>query len=164
MNRFQGTVAGVLIAGVLAGGVAFAQGPRGGGPGGPGRGGRMGAPGMALRQLNLTDAQEEQIRGIRERERADVQQAQDALRKAFDAQRDAIEAVPVNEGLVRQTTQALADAQTELALQQARVFNEVWSVLTPAQQAEAKKLQAEREARHTARQQGRQERRTQRQQ
>jgi Spy/CpxP family protein refolding chaperone len=114
---------------------------------------------MPLRQLNLTDAQEAQIRSIRERERADVQQAQEALRKALDAQRDAIGAIPANEGLVRQTTQALADAQTELALQQARVFNEVWAVLTPAQQGEAKKLQAEREARQTARQQERRERR-----
>jgi periplasmic protein CpxP/Spy len=163
MNRFQGTVAGVLIAGMLAGGVAFAQGPRGGGPGGPGRGGRIGAPGMALRQLNLTEAQEEQIRSIRERERADAQAAQEALRKAHDAQRDAIETVPVNEGLVRQTTQALADAQSDLALQQARVFNEVWAVLTPAQQAQAKKLRAERDARQADRQQNRQERRQQRQ-
>jgi Spy/CpxP family protein refolding chaperone len=156
MNRFQGTVAGVLIAGVLAGGMAAAQGPRGGGPGGPGRGARFDTPGLALRQLNLTDAQEQQIRMIRERELDALRQAQDAVGKALDAQTGAVQTVPINEGLIRQTTQALADAQTEAALQRARVYNEMWTVLTPAQQTQAKKLQAEREVRHNTRRQERQ--------
>jgi protein CpxP len=166
MNRFQGTVAGVLMAGVLAGSVAFAQGPpRGGGrPGGPGRGGQFEAPGLALRQLNLTDAQQQQIRSIREREVGELRQAQEAVRKAMDAQVDAVQAVPLNEGLIRQATQALADAQTEAAVLRARVFNEMWAVLTPAQQSQAKSLQAERETRQTARQQERRGRRQQRQQ
>jgi Spy/CpxP family protein refolding chaperone len=155
MNRLQGTVAGVLIAGVLTGGMASAQGPRGGGPGGPGRGARVDTPGLALRQLDLTDAQEQQIRMIREREREALREAQEAVRKALDAQADAVQTVPINEGLVRQTTQALADAQTEAALQRARVFNEMWTVLTPAQHTQVKKVQAEREARQHARQQER---------
>jgi periplasmic protein CpxP/Spy len=168
MNRFQGAVAGVLVAGVLAGGAAFAQGPRGGGrpggPGGPGRGGQFDTPGLALRHLNLTDAQEQQIRSIREGALDELRQAQEAVRNAMDAQVDAVQTVPVNEGLIRQTTQALADAQTEAAVQRARVFSAMWAVLTPAQQARAKQVQAEREARQTERQQERQERRQQRQQ
>jgi periplasmic protein CpxP/Spy len=164
MNRFQGAVAGVLIAGVLAGSAAFAQGPRGGGrPGGPGRGGQFDMPGLGLRQLNLTEAQQQQVRSIREREAGELRQAQEAVRKAMDAQVEAVQTVPLNEGLIRQTTQALADAQTEAALQRARVFSEMWAVLTPAQQEQAKKLQAARDARQTARQQNRQERRQQRQ-
>ena len=59
----------------------------------------------------------------------------------------AVATLPVNEQLIRSTTQELADAQTEVALQQARVNSELFALLTPAQQEQAKKLQAEREAR-----------------
>ena len=41
------------------------------------------------------------------------------------------------------TTQALVEAQTELAIQQARMQSEIFALLTPAQQEQAKKLQAE---------------------
>jgi Spy/CpxP family protein refolding chaperone len=65
----------------------------------------------------------------------------------MQAQRGAVEAIPVNEGVIRSTTFALAEAQTEVAIQQARVNGEIWSVLTPAQQEQVRKLQAERETR-----------------
>jgi Spy/CpxP family protein refolding chaperone len=55
--------------------------------------------------------------------------------------------MPVNEGLIRSTTQALADAQTEVAIQRARMQAEMFTLLTPAQQEQAKKLMAERESR-----------------
>ncbi len=56
---FRKIAAGALVAGmVLAASASFAQGLRGGGPGGPGRGlgGRIGASGLPVRELNLTDA------------------------------------------------------------------------------------------------------------
>ena len=62
----------------------------------------------------------------------------------MDAQRKAVETIPVDEGLIRSTTQALADAQTEMAIQQARLRSEIFALLTPDQQAQARKLQAER--------------------
>jgi len=49
--------------------------------------------------------------------------------------------------LIRSSTQAMVEAQTELAIQQARMQSEIFALLTPAQQEQAKKLQAEREAR-----------------
>jgi Spy/CpxP family protein refolding chaperone len=159
MNRFRSITAGALVAGLLITGIASAQAPRGGGPGrpggpdGPGRGpgGRAGAQALQLGALNLTDAQKQQIRDIREQERQAGRQLQERLRTANDAQRDAIESVPINEGLIRQAAAALADVQAEAAIQQALVYNQIWAVLTPAQQAQAKKLRAERDVRQEQR-------------
>jgi Spy/CpxP family protein refolding chaperone len=74
-------------------------------------------------------------------------QAAEQLRTAMDAQRKAVQARPLNEGLIRSTTQALAEAQAEMAVQQARMQSEIFALLTPAQQEQLKKLQAAREAR-----------------
>ena len=65
----------------------------------------------------------------------------------MEAQRKAVETIPVDEGLIRSTTQALVDAQTEMAIQQARLQSEIFALLTPDQQAQARKLQAERSQR-----------------
>lgn len=174
MNRFKSVVAGAVVVAALASGAAavFAQGPRGGGPGGPGgpgiRGGRDGGPGLplgglpatpALAALNLTDAQEQQIRDIRQQEREGMRELQTRLRAASQAHRQAVESVPVNEGLIRQTIEALADVQAEVAIRQAHVYNQVWAVLTVEQQAQAAKVRAERDARQKDRGQDRQERR-----
>ena len=72
----------------------------------------------------------------------------------MDAQRKAVETQPVNEGLIRSTTQALADAQTEMAIQQARMQGEIFTLLTPAQQEQLKKLRAARETRAQQREAG----------
>ena len=101
MIRLKTIAAGVLIAG-LAAGSAVAQGPRGGGAGREGRGGPGGgASGLPLASLNLTEAQQDQIRTIRERNRQEVQALQERMR------------------------------------------NEILSILTPEQQAQVTKLQAE---------------------
>ena len=65
----------------------------------------------------------------------------------MDAQRKAVDTIPVDEGLIRSTTQALVEAQTEMAIQQARLQGEIFALLTPDQQAQARKLQAERNQR-----------------
>lgn len=147
MNRLRSLTAGALIAAVFAGGAAFAQGGRDGGPGARGGRGPMGGPGLMLRGLDLTETQQQQVRDIRERHREEAQQAQQRVREAAQAQRIAVEAIPVNEGQIRATTFALAEAQTEAAVQQARINSEIWSVLTEAQQEQIRKLQAERQSR-----------------
>ena len=144
MNRVRSFTTAAALTAVLAGGVAFAQGPGGGrGPGGPG------GPdaGLPLRGLNLTEAQQEQVKTVRQQYRDQNRAAAEKLRAAFDAQRKAVETVPVDESAIRATTQSLADAQTEMALQQARVYSEIYALLTPEQQAQAKKLQSERRVR-----------------
>ena len=84
--------------------------------------------------------------------RAQNQNVGEQLRTAMEAQRKAVETIPVDEGLIRSTTQALVEAQTEMAIQQARLQSEIFALLTPDQQAQARKLQAERNQR--AEQQG----------
>lgn len=148
----------VIVAALLAGGsVAFAQGR---GPGGrPGPGGRGFNAGFALGQLDLSDIQRQQVRDIRQRHRDQLRQAAQRLRNAMDVQRAAVNTIPVNEGLIRSTSQELAAAQTEMALEQARLQTEIFAMLTPEQQEKARKLRADRAARMEDRQNRTQQRR-----
>ena len=156
MNRFRSLATGVALVALLATSVAYAQGPRGGGFGG--RGGRGSGQGLALNELNLTDAQREQVREIRDRYQEQIQTLSRRLGDLAAKQRQAIETVPVNETLITSATQDMTQAQVEVAIQEARINADIWSVLTPEQQATATKLRAERKAQMEQR---RQERRTQ---
>jgi protein CpxP len=146
-RRFRSTTALTAGAALLAAGLgtaALAQ-DQGGRRGGRGFGhGGMGRGGFPLAQLELTDAQREQVRTVMQRHQEDMRTLGQRLREAHVAQRAAVESVPVNEALVRSTSQALATAQTDMALLQARIHNDVWGVLTPDQQAKAKELRAKR--------------------
>jgi len=162
MKRFRTLMAGVLVAGLLAGGTAFAQGPDGAGRGGPGgRGGRLGGPGgpgelgLPLAQLNLSDSQRQQIRDLMQKRRQDGDAVQQRLRTALDARRQAMEAIPVNEGAIRSTTADLVAAETDVAIQQAHLRADVLALLTPEQLDQVKKFQASREARADTRQERR---------
>jgi protein CpxP len=156
MNGFRSLATGVALVALLATSVAYAQGPRGGGRGGRGFG--SGGPGLALNELNLTDAQREQVREIRGRYQEQIQALSRRLGDLAAKQRRAIETVPVNETLITSATQDMMQAQVEVAIQEARINADIWSVLTPEQQATATKLRAERK---TQMEQRRQERRTQ---
>src|SRR5687767_8148446 len=87
MGRFRSLTAGVAVVALLATGIAFAQGPRGG-PGGRGRGDGFGPGGLGipLRQLNLTEAQRTQIEQIREQHRGDMETAMKKLAAARQLQ------------------------------------------------------------------------------
>jgi periplasmic protein CpxP/Spy len=139
----------LLFVAVLGTGV-YAQGDGQGrrGPFGP-RHGMRGFPGLA--QLDLTEAQRTQVREIVQRYQSQRREAGQHLRDAHQAQRAAVETIPVNEGLIRSTTQTLANAQTDMALLQARIHSDVWAVLTPEQQEKAKQLRAQRESRRKQR-------------
>lgn len=151
MKTLKSVTAAAAIAAMLAGGAtAFAQGPgpRRGGPGGPGGFGRPGGAGidLPLRDLNLTDAQQQQVKAIREKHRTEAQDIGERLRTALDAQRKAMETEPVNDSLIRQAIQQVADVQADLAVTQAHVRSEVLAVLTADQKAQIKKLEADRQA------------------
>jgi protein CpxP len=154
-----GVAALLLVMGLGAGVYAQGDGPGRRGPfghGGPGRGMFLGLAG-----LDMTDAQRDQVRDVGQRHRGEMQEAGKRLREAFEAQRAAIETTPVNEGLIRSTTQTLANAQTDMALLRARIHSEVWALLTPEQQEKARQLKAEREARFKQRIERRQQQRRQ---
>jgi protein CpxP len=153
-------VAAVIVAGAAT--VAFAQGPGGHwrrGGFGPGRGALPFA-----RALDLSEAQREQMRTVMDRYRDQMTLAGKRLREAHEAQRAAVDTVPVNEALIRSTVQTLATAQTDMALLRARIHSDVWALLTPEQQEKSTQLKAEREARIKERVQQREQRRQQRQQ
>lgn len=153
MKTLKSFAAGAAIAALLAGGAtAFAQAPeqgqRRGRPGGPGAFGRAAGAGadLPLRELNLSDAQQQQVKAIRDRHRDESQQLGQRLRAALEEQRKAVETEPVNDSLIRQATQQLSDVQADVAVAQAHVRSEVMAVLTADQKAELKKLQADRAA------------------
>jgi periplasmic protein CpxP/Spy len=105
-----------------------------------------------LRDLNLTEAQQQQVRQLTEQLREQSRALVEAVRKGEEARRDAVEAVPVDEPRIRAAMQQLGDAQTELAILEARLHSDVYALLTPEQQQQAQKLRAEREARVKQRQ------------
>ena len=115
-------------------------GPRGRGPGGP-------QAGLALRGLDLTDAQREQVQQLTQQHREQTRALFERARAARQVQRQAMDAVPFNEQQIRAAMQAVAEAETEVAVQQARLQSDIHALLTPAQQQEAQKMRADREAR-----------------
>lgn len=142
-------------------GPGVGPGPGGGGPGGPGgfmgrgrRGGPgMGGPGplMMLRHLDLTDAQETRVREILDSHRDEQQAIGDkafAARGALDA---AVTADVFDESAVRTRAAEVAAIDADMAVARARIYADVFQILTPEQQALAKKRQAEMKQREEQR-------------
>lgn len=144
MGRFRSLTTGVAVVALLASGVVFAQGPRGGRGRGDGFG--PGGMGLPLRQLNLTESQRTQLEQIRDQHRADLESAMQKLAAARQTQRAAIEKVPVDEARITSLTQDLTQAEVDVAIQTARLNAAIWGVLTDAQRAEVTKLRAERQS------------------
>jgi periplasmic protein CpxP/Spy len=152
MNRLRWTAAVAVVA-LLAGGLVYAQGPRGGRPGGPG--GRGPLAGLPLRELQLTDAQQEQVRQIRSRHETQSRDAMTKLETARRSQQKAVETVPADEAQITSLTQDMVQAEVDVAIQASRLNSEIWSVLTPDQQTQLKKLREQRQAQFEQRRQAR---------
>jgi periplasmic protein CpxP/Spy len=152
------------------GGIAMAQtdgggGRRGGhgfgrgfGPGGPG------GPGFPLRQLDLTDAQRDQVKAIFDQHKDEFQAIGERLKTARQTQVAAIETQPVDEAAIRAKSADLGAVEADAAVLRAKVHAAVFQVLTPEQQEKAKALKAEHEKRRADMRERFQERRQQRQQ
>jgi periplasmic protein CpxP/Spy len=135
-----------------SGSTARRMGP--GGPGGfgfgrgPGRPfGMLGELGRGLRELELTDAQREQLRGVMQSHQAEFREIGDRLRTAREALHAAVTADAVDEPAIRARSADVAAIEADAAVLRARVHQEVFSLLTAEQQAKAKELKAEAEAR-----------------
>jgi protein CpxP len=120
------------------------------GPGGPGglvgRGGPQGPMGLlgpiALGALDLTDAQETQMRTLVEAHRAStnplVERAATA-RQGLDA---AVMASTVDEGTIRARSAELAAAEADLAVARARLHADILKILTPEQRTRLEQMRA----------------------
>ncbi|HEX2344833.1 MAG TPA: Spy/CpxP family protein refolding chaperone [Vicinamibacterales bacterium] len=117
------------------------------GPGRMHRGHGGGFDGLALRELDLTEAQQQEIRSIHEQNREAGRGVGEKLREARRALHEATVADPIDEAAIRAAAGALANAEAEAAISRARVHAQVWKVLTPEQQEKAKSLRTERRER-----------------
>lgn len=161
-------VAGFAAAAVLAVGATVAIhareqgpggfGPGGGfgrrGPGGPGMGGPggLGGPmGMlpALRALDLSDAQREQVKGIMDAHKAEFEAQFQKIGPAQKALQDTITAETLDETAIRQRASELAAVEADGAVLRAKVHAQVWALLTPEQQQKARDVKAQMEQRRT---------------
>lgn len=162
--KHRGFLAAVLAAVVMTGVAASVaahqeQQQRGGqavegrrGPGGPG--GRMGGPGgpggfglPGLRELDLTDAQKEQVRNIQQSHRTEMQQIAERQRTAERAIAQASNGNTVDEGAIRTESQALATAIADGAILRAKVNAEIYNVLTAEQQQKLNEFRAQMQER-----------------
>jgi Spy/CpxP family protein refolding chaperone len=164
VRRFHFLSLIALIVALIAGGaLVHAQGPQDGGPRGRGPGFGPGA-GLALRSLDLTEAQQEQVRQLTQQNRDQMRALMDRMRAAQDARRQAVEATPFNESQVREAMKDVAEVEADLAVAEARLQADVYALLTADQQQRLQKLRADREVRAKERAQEQQQRLQQRQQ
>jgi Spy/CpxP family protein refolding chaperone len=112
-----------------------------GGRGGPMGFGSLGALGIDMR--DLTDAQREQIKAIRDAHAEAMRPVMDRVQKA----REAINTVVLAGGDVRGAALEIGAAETELAYQQAQIETEVIALLTPEQKQKMLDRQKQMDAR-----------------
>src|SRR3970040_1418883 len=128
--RFLGVSA--LVAALVAGGaLAYAQGPGHGGARGRGPGFGPGGPqaGLSLRALDLTEAQQEQVRQLSQQNREQMRALMDRMHAAQDARRQAVEAIPFNESQVRVAMRDLAEVEADLAVREGRLERDILALL-----------------------------------
>jgi periplasmic protein CpxP/Spy len=134
-----------LILAVAAGlaGTAYAQ--------GPGHGHGFGRHGGMLqhmaKQLNLTEAQQGQIKAIMQGERGKMQPLQQQLRQNEQAQ-DAATTGDFNELQARAFAQKQTQIMNDLIVEKQRMKSQIYAVLTPEQRQKALQLMQQREQRH----------------
>ena len=102
---------------------------------GPAGGGRQAG-------LNLTDAQREQVRALRETQRTDERALREKMRSAREQLRKAMRADVPDEAAVRSAAGAVAALQADQAALRARSRAQFMKVLTPDQQARMKDARA----------------------
>lgn len=131
--------------GASGAGAGQAGGP---GPGGPGMG-RRGGPGgpggfgpMLFDRLNLTTDQRDRVRQIRESHREEQQALRTRAAQAHQALRSAVTSATFDEPAVRTRAAEVAAVDTDVAVAEARIYAEIYQILTTEQQEQLKKFQA----------------------
>ncbi|HUR33485.1 MAG TPA: Spy/CpxP family protein refolding chaperone [Vicinamibacterales bacterium] len=136
-------------------GVGRPGGPGGGpmgrrGPGGPGGpdGGMLGP--MMLGRLDLTTDQRDRVRQIMDSHREEQKALGDRAMKARAALQDAITAT-FDESAIRARAADVAAVDADMAVASARVYGEVFQILTSDQQQKLRTLQTEMKDRQETR-------------
>jgi Spy/CpxP family protein refolding chaperone len=113
-------------------------GPPPGGPGGGMPGMRGGGPMLPLRGLDLTEAQQGQVKSIMDSHRDEVRAAGQKIGTAREAMRTLLEADQIDESAIRAKSVEVAAAEADAAIIQAKVRQEVFGILTAEQLQKAK--------------------------
>jgi protein CpxP len=100
-------------------------------------------PGPILQRLNLSDVQKDRVKSIADGHRDEMKSVHDRARTAHEALDAAINADLFDEAAIRTRSTEVAAVDADMAVLQARVRSEMFQVLTPEQQAQAKALMAE---------------------
>ncbi|HXG64959.1 MAG TPA: Spy/CpxP family protein refolding chaperone [Blastocatellia bacterium] len=160
MKKFQKLALALVMAAALAAPIVWAQStgdsaqneqqPRMRGH--RGRGDRMG--GRLFRQLDLTEAQQAQIKQIRENHRQSIEPLVQEIRAKRQEIRQASQGGTVNEALVQQKLTEIAPLEAKLMAERAKLHQEMLAVLTPEQKAKLEQLREQFKARRDARKAG----------
>jgi protein CpxP len=110
--------------------------------------GPMGGPmmGFFAKQLNLTDDQKAQMKAIMQKERPTVQPLRQEQHK-FDLQLLQYVQNGFDQAKVQTIAGQKSQIDSQLIVQETRIANEMYQVLTPDQQAQVKQMVANHEAR-----------------
>ena len=90
--------------------------------------------------LDLSEAQQEQIRALHEQERVAMEETLQQMREGREQMRDLLESYTFNEVAIRNLAKAQESLKTELFVSRAKVRHEVFQLLTSEQQELSKKL------------------------
>lgn len=93
---------------------------------------------VPLRGLDLTEAQQGQVKSIMESHRDEVRAAGQKIGAAREAMRTLLEADQINESAIRAKSVEVAAAEADAAIIQARVRQEIFAILTAEQLQKAK--------------------------
>lgn len=108
-----------------------------------GRGHGRHGDGMMFRNLDLTDAQKAQMKQIRETSFQNLRPVMEQIRAKRQEIHQANQDGNVNEALVTQKLTEIAPLEAKLQAEQARVHQQMLSVLTPDQKAKLDQQRAE---------------------
>jgi protein CpxP len=112
---------------------------------GPGFGMEGHMMGFWAKALNLTDEQKTQMKAVMQKEHATLKPLMTQIHQ-MDEQLKQYEEGTYNEGKVQSLVAQQSQAMVELRVQEARIHNELYQLLTQDQQSQLKELEANREA------------------
>lgn len=161
MQRFNGvkvTAIAVAVFVFAIGSVALAQsggasegGREGRGKGWHGKHGGGFGGGRAFSQLGLTDAQQTQLKQIRETNRETLRPLMEEMHAKRQEVRQLSSGATFDEALVRQKLTEMVDTETKLMAAQFRIHQEMLAVLTPEQKTKLEQMREQFKSRRSER-------------